>query len=115
PRDIWPRVILPATQPPIPKPALPRRLANVANSPGGRALHRLAAPIDGDVPAGHHVPKRTGFDEYASRLDRRRVTVFYPARFERFPYVDSIPQYIPHRRHFKQGVGFLCSPRKATI
>jgi hypothetical protein len=32
----------------------------------------------------------------ASRLGLRRVTASYPARFERFAYVESIPQYTPH-------------------
>src|SRR5271157_4585746 len=92
-----PRAILPATWPPIPNPALPRRLAAVASSPGGRALHWLAVPTGGDVPAGRRAPERTGFAEYASRLGRRRVTAFYPARFVRFAYVESIPQCTPHR------------------
>src|SRR5205823_14325833 len=90
----------PATWPPIPNPVLPRRLATVASSPGGRALHWLAVPTGGDVPAGRRAPKRNGFAWCASRLGRRRVTAFYPARFERFAYVESIPQYTPHRRHF---------------
>src|SRR5208282_1998691 len=96
-----PRAILPATWPPIPNPALPRRPADVASSPGGRVLHGLAVPTGGDVPAGRRAPKRNGFAECASRLGRRRVTAFYPARFERFAYVESIPQYTPHRRDFQ--------------
>src|SRR5713101_8042536 len=100
PRAIWPRAILPATWPPTPKPVLPRRLATVASSPGGRALPWLAVPTGGDVPAGRRAPRRNGFAWCASRLGRRRVTAFYPARFEQFPYVDSIPQYNPHRRYF---------------
>jgi hypothetical protein len=67
PRAIQPRAILPqaiparailaATWPPIPNPALPRRLATVASSLGGRALHWLAVPTGGDVPAGRRAPK----------------------------------------------------------
>src|SRR6266849_5039128 len=98
-----PRAILPATQPPIPNPALRRPLANVASSPGGRALHWLAVPTGGDVPAGRRAPRRNGFAECASRLGRRHITAFYPARFERFAYVESTPQYTPHRRHFTGG------------
>src|ERR1700736_4374655 len=101
PRAILPPALLAATWPPIPNPALPRRLANAASSPGGRVLHWLAVPTDGDVPAGRRAPKRNGFAESASRLGRRRVTAFYPGRFERFPYVESTPQYTPHTRHFK--------------
>jgi hypothetical protein len=100
PRAIWPRAILPATLPPIPNPALPRLIGTVASSPGGRVPHWLAVPTGGDVPAGRLAPRRTGFAGCASRLGRRRVTAFYPARFERFSYVESIPQYTPHRRHF---------------
>src|SRR5271157_4539200 len=106
-----PRAILPATWPPIPNPALPRRLAAVASSPGGRALHWLAVLTGGDVPAGRRAPERTGFASCASRLGRRRVTAFYPTRFVRFAYVESIPQYTPHRRHCK---GRLCGCDGAT-
>src|SRR5713101_1419794 len=101
PRAIWPRAILPATWPPIPNPALPRRLAAAASSPGGRALHWLAVPTGGDVPAGRRAPKRNGFAWCASRLGRRRVTASCPARFERFAYVESIPQYTQHRNIFQ--------------
>src|SRR5207253_11428701 len=61
PRAIPPRAILPATWPPIPNPALPRRLATAACSPGGRALLWPAVPTDGDVPAGRRAPTRNGF------------------------------------------------------
>src|SRR6266849_4305633 len=96
-----PRAILAATWPPIPNPPLPRRLASVASSPGGRALHWLAVPSGGDVPAGRRAPKRNGFAWCASRLGRRRVTASCPARFERFAYVESIPQYTQHRNIFQ--------------
>src|SRR5712692_7531412 len=105
PRAIWPRAILPATWPPTPNPALPRRLAKVASRPGGRALHWLAVPTRGDVPAARRAPEPTGFAWYASRLGRRRVTAFYPARFERFPYGEPSPQYTPHTGYFQRGLG----------
>src|ERR1700686_4381665 len=89
---------LPATWPPIPKPAFPRRLATVASSPGGRVLHWLAVLADGDVRARRRASERTGFAGCASRLGRRRVTAFYRARFERLSYVEFIPPYIPQRR-----------------
>src|ERR1700722_4885619 len=101
PRTIPPRIILPATWPPIPNLALPHRLANIASSLGGRALPVLAVPTGGDVPVGRPAPKRSGSAGCALQPGRRRVRAFYPALFERFAYVESIPQYSPHRRRFK--------------
>jgi hypothetical protein len=87
----------PPTRPPIPNPEARRRLSNVANNPGGRALHWRAIRTGGDAPAEHPAPKRSGLAWCASRPGRRRVTAFYPARFERPSYEEPIPQYTPHR------------------
>jgi hypothetical protein len=52
---------IPAMQPPIPKPALPHRLATATSNLGDRVLHELAAPIGRDVPAARRALERTGF------------------------------------------------------
>jgi hypothetical protein len=101
PRAILPPAILAATWPPIPKPALPRRLANVASSPGGRALHGLRSSNWLRCSRRASRTKADGFAWCASRLGRRRVAAFYPARFGRCAYVESVPQYASHRKHFK--------------
>jgi tRNA(Ile)-lysidine synthase len=83
---------------PLPKLPFPLAIAVVSCSRAGRVPHYHGSLICEDAPAMHPETERSDCFAHALRPDRQLARVFCLKRSE-LPYVEYIPQFIPHQSH----------------